>query len=42
MLMIFYTAMGTKSKLINPATGLSYPLPHIPSCDGNTTIAARV
>ena len=33
---------GTKIEIKNPATGLSYPFGDIPSCDGNTTDAARI
>jgi hypothetical protein len=33
---------GTKIEIKNPATGLSYPFGEIPSCDGNTTDAARI
>lgn len=33
---------GTKIEIKNPATGLSYPFADIPSCDGNTTDAARI
>jgi hypothetical protein len=33
---------GTKIEIKNPATGLSYPFASIPSCDGNTTDAARI
>jgi hypothetical protein len=33
---------GTKIEIKNPATGLSYPFGDIPSCDGNTTAAARI
>jgi hypothetical protein len=33
---------GTKIEINNPATGLSYPFADIPSCDSNTTDAARV
>jgi hypothetical protein len=33
---------GTKIEIKNPGTGLSYPFADIPSCDGNTTDAARI
>jgi hypothetical protein len=33
---------GTKIEIKNPATGLSHPFGEIPSCDGNTTDAARI
>ena len=33
---------STKTEIKNPATGLSYPFASIPSCDGNTTDAARI
>ena len=33
---------STKIEIKNPATGLFYPFADIPSCDGNTTDAARV